>query len=42
MKKQKIRIFTMTHKSFTPPPDPMYVPLQVGRAGHGPLGVSAG
>ncbi len=38
MKKQKIRIFTMTHKSFTPPPDPMYVPLQVGRAGHGPLG----
>lgn len=34
MKKQKIQIFTMTHKAFTPPPDPMYVPLQVGRACH--------
>lgn len=28
----------MTHKAFTPPPDPMYVPLQVGRACHEPLG----
>lgn len=25
-------IFTMTHKAFTPPEDPMFVPLQVGRA----------
>ena len=25
-------IFTMTHKAFTPPADPMFVPLQVGRA----------
>lgn len=25
-------IFTMTHKAFTPPKDPMFVPLQVGRA----------
>ncbi|MBE5882088.1 MAG: DUF4422 domain-containing protein [Lachnospiraceae bacterium] len=24
-------IFTMTHKAFTPPKDPMFVPLQVGR-----------
>ena len=32
------RIFAMTHKSFTPPPDQMYVPLQVGRADHDPLG----
>lgn len=28
----------MTHKAFTPPPDPVYVPLQVGRASHEPLG----
>lgn len=34
----RIRIFAMTHKEFTPPPDPMYVPLQVGRACHGSLG----
>ncbi len=34
----EIRIFAMTHKAFTPPPDPMYVPLQVGRACHAPLG----
>ncbi len=25
-------IFTMTHKAFTPPSDPMFVPLQVGKA----------
>lgn len=25
-------IFTMTHKAFMPPKDPMFVPLQVGRA----------
>ncbi len=25
-------IFTMTHKEFVPPKDPMFVPLQVGRA----------
>lgn len=25
-------VFTMTHKAFTPPEDPMFVPLQVGRA----------
>lgn len=25
-------IFTMTHKAFTPPVDPMFVPIQVGRA----------
>jgi hypothetical protein len=24
-------IYVMTHKAFTPPPDPFYVPLQVGR-----------
>lgn len=38
MKTSKIQIFAMTHKTFTPPPDPMYVPLQVGRACHEPLG----
>lgn len=27
-----IKIFTITHKPFTPPPDSMYVPLHVGRA----------
>lgn len=31
-------IFVMTHKPFTPPPDPMYVPLHVGRADAGDLG----
>lgn len=35
---QNIRIFAMTHKTFTPPPDPMYIPLQVGRACHDALG----
>lgn len=38
MENKKIQIFTMTHKAFTPPPDPMYVPLQVGRACHDALG----
>ncbi|MGN0308653.1 MAG: DUF4422 domain-containing protein [Lachnospiraceae bacterium] len=27
-----VKIFTITHKPFTPPKDPMYVPLHVGRA----------
>ena len=27
-----VKLFTITHKTFTPPPDPMYIPLQVGRA----------
>lgn len=25
-----IKLFTITHKPFTPPPDPLYIPLQVG------------
>lgn len=33
-----IQIYTMTHKKFPVPPDPMYVPLQVGSAVHEPLG----
>lgn len=33
-----IQIFTMTHKPFSVPSDPMYVPLQVGRALHDDLG----
>ncbi len=33
-----IQIFTITHKAFTPPPDPMYLPLQVGRSLHPALG----
>lgn len=33
-----IKIFTITHKPFTPPPDPMYVPLHVGRAKAADLG----
>lgn len=32
------RIFTMTHKPFTPPADPIYIPLHVGRAGAEDLG----
>ena len=28
-----VTIFTMTHKKFPEPGDPVYVPLQVGRAG---------
>lgn len=27
-----MKIFTITHKKFTPPPDPLYVPLHVGHA----------
>ncbi len=38
MEHPNIKIFAMTHKAFTPPPDPLYVPLQVGRACHEPLG----
>ena len=34
----RIQIYTMTHKKFSVPPDPMYVPLQVGSAVHEPLG----
>lgn len=33
-----IKIFTMTHKKFMVPDDPIYVPLQVGRAEAGDLG----
>ena len=33
-----IKIFAITHKPFTPPPDSLYVPLHVGRAGSGDLG----
>ena len=33
-----IKLFTITHKSFTPPPDPMYIPLHVGRANAEDLG----
>lgn len=33
-----IRLFTITHKSFTPPTDPMYIPLHVGRANAENLG----
>ena len=33
-----IQIFTITHKAFTPPPDPMYLPLQVGKSLHPALG----
>ena len=33
-----IKLFTITHKSFTPPPDSMYIPLHVGRAKAGDLG----
>ena len=33
-----VRIFVMAHKPFTPPKDPMYVPLQVGRANAASLG----
>lgn len=27
-----MKIYVLTHKNFTPPPDPLYVPLHVGRA----------
>lgn len=33
-----IKLFTVTHKSFTPPPDPMYIPLHVGKTNAGDLG----
>lgn len=33
-----IRIYTITHVPFTPPNDPVYVPLQVGRALHDDYG----
>lgn len=33
-----IKIFTITHKPFTPPEDSMYVPLHVGRANASDLG----
>lgn len=33
-----VTIFTMTHKAFPAPKDPIYVPLQVGRAGAEDLG----
>lgn len=33
-----IRIYTMTHRAFDVPPDPLYVPLQVGSALHEALG----
>lgn len=33
-----VTIFTMTHKKFPKPGDPVYVPLQVGRAGAADLG----
>lgn len=33
-----IKLFTITHKQFTPPPNPMYVPLHVGKANGAALG----
>ncbi len=33
-----IKLFTITHKAFTPPKNPMYVPLHVGRANAEDLG----
>lgn len=33
-----VKIYTMTHKKFDKPEDPVYVPLQVGRALHKDLG----
>lgn len=33
-----IKIFTITHKAFTPPKDSMYIPLHVGRANAEDLG----
>lgn len=39
MKKDtKVKIFTMTHKKFMEPEEPIYVPLQVGRAVSNDLG----
>lgn len=37
-----MRIYTMTHKKFTPLPDPLYVPLHVGRACGGESGIFGG
>jgi hypothetical protein len=34
----KLSIYTLTHKSFNIPPDPMYVPLRVGSAGNEDFG----
>ena len=34
----KLRIYTLTHKKFEVPKDPMYQPLHVGRAVSGDLG----
>lgn len=34
----KVKIFTMTHKKFTEPNDPIYIPLHVGRASSSDLG----
>lgn len=34
----EIQIFTLTHKAFEVPPDPMYLPLHVGRANASDLG----
>ena len=31
-KNQQTAIYVMTHKAFTLPPDPLYIPLHVGRA----------
>ena len=28
-KNQQTAIYVMTHKAFTPPPDPLYIPLHV-------------
>ena len=33
-----MKIYTLTHKKFNVPPDPLYVPLQVGREGKADLG----
>lgn len=33
-----IQLFTITHKQFTPPPDPLYLPLHVGRKNSSDLG----
>lgn len=33
-----MKIYAMTHKKCRMPSDPLYVPMQVGRAIHGPLG----
>ncbi|MCR5655655.1 MAG: DUF4422 domain-containing protein [Lachnospiraceae bacterium] len=35
---KEVQIFVCTHKKFDPPSDPIYVPIQVGRAGKADLG----